>query len=366
MYKPLVSLITPAYNHEKYISQYLESIIAQTYKNIELIILNDGSIDNTHNKILEYKNKLEQRFIRFAYINKENEGIPITLNKALNIAKGKYIRLFASDDVMIPQTIEKQVNYLESNDDIGIVYSDGYHVKTDNLSQMKDIYDPKRKFSNIVKYPEGDLYEFFMHSYFGIPTCTFMIRKECLDFIGGFDEKLAAESFDMSVRLSMHFKFGLIKEALVYHRVHENNTGWDHNLFKLNTEQLIEKYTNYKFKKPSDNKVMITKLTKLLFLRGVFDKNRINSMTLNKRVVGWGAGDAYLKFKDIYNLNCSYLIDIDTKKQNTQIDGKRIYAPKKLLEESKEDIFILVMTQRYKEVYSCLEEYGFEYLTHFF
>ncbi len=94
MSNPLVSVIIPAYNHENYVQECINSIIEQTYKNIELIIVDDGSKDSTWNKIQEMKAVCEKRFVRVHFETKENEGTCKTLNKLLSLAKGEFIYLY--------------------------------------------------------------------------------------------------------------------------------------------------------------------------------------------------------------------------------------------------------------------------------
>jgi len=106
MEAPLVSVITPCYNHEKYVKEAIESVIQQTYENIELIIINDGSANNSHRAILEMANTCEGRFKRFEYINKENEGVTKALNVGIDLSNGKYVSFLASDDIIDERTIE--------------------------------------------------------------------------------------------------------------------------------------------------------------------------------------------------------------------------------------------------------------------
>ena len=101
MSKTLVSVIIPAYNHEKYVQETIKSIINQTYQNIELIVIDDGSKDFTWQKILEMKDECERRFEKVHFETKQNEGTCKTLNKLLSCAQGDFIDLIASDDLVM-------------------------------------------------------------------------------------------------------------------------------------------------------------------------------------------------------------------------------------------------------------------------
>ena len=120
----LVSVIIPAYNHEKYIQQTIKSIINQSYKTIELIIIDDGSKDSTFEKIKAMEAECKNRFTRFEYTAQKNMGTCITLNRLLSKCNGEYIYLIASDDIAKPNAIEKEVCFLEKNPEYGLCVGD--------------------------------------------------------------------------------------------------------------------------------------------------------------------------------------------------------------------------------------------------
>ena len=112
---PGVSVVMPAYNAAKYIKEAIDSILAQTYRDFEFIIVNDGSTDNTKEIILSYSDP------RIVYIeNEQNSGICVTLNKGLDAAKGRYIVRMDSDDIALPQRLEVQVRYMDANPVVGV------------------------------------------------------------------------------------------------------------------------------------------------------------------------------------------------------------------------------------------------------
>ena len=119
--KPLVSIITPCYNGESFISRLLDSVLAQTYPNLEFIIVNDGSTDNTEGVILSYRERFEERGIKFIYITKENGGVASAINRGLEIFSGDFLTWPDSDDWMTPDSIAKKVETLEANPECGLV-----------------------------------------------------------------------------------------------------------------------------------------------------------------------------------------------------------------------------------------------------
>ena len=119
MQEPLVSIIVPSFNHEKYISECVRSIMSQTYSNFELIVIDDGSTDNSPQIIKQLAAELG-----FKYILQQNLGLTKTLNKVIkNHVNGKYIIQLASDDVMCQDRIVQQVNYMENNPHFAMSYS---------------------------------------------------------------------------------------------------------------------------------------------------------------------------------------------------------------------------------------------------
>lgn len=113
MSNPLVSIITPCYNAEKYLSCFFDSILSQTYKKLEIIFVNDGSTDNTEKIALSYKEKFEQNSINFVYISQENAGQAAALNNGLRSFRGEYITWLDSDDEILPDFIKAKVEYME-------------------------------------------------------------------------------------------------------------------------------------------------------------------------------------------------------------------------------------------------------------
>lgn len=122
---PLVSVLVPVYNGENFLGKAIESLIDQTYKNIEIIIVNDGSTDRTGEIIRSYMKK-DERIILLN--NNENIGIPKSLNKALAIARGKYIARLGADDIAFPERIHTQVEFMESHPEIGVLSSNSYII----------------------------------------------------------------------------------------------------------------------------------------------------------------------------------------------------------------------------------------------
>lgn len=233
----LISVIIPAYNHEKYIEECIRSIIAQTYQNIELLVIDDGSKDGTFKKLLELKPECEKRFVRVVFETQENSGTRITLNRLLDMTKGKYIYSLASDDAAKPQAIETLYSFLSENPDYVLAVGDDEIINADS----KRVYWGKDR--TIV--PENKaLYKTFgdelhlnapdnKHTDFGvyanllkgnhIPNGCLSSRQAMID-AGKYDESVFLEDWYMHLQLSKIGKYKYIPDILFSYRWHESNT----------------------------------------------------------------------------------------------------------------------------------------------
>ena len=126
--RDLISVIISAYNHEKYVQETINSIIAQTYKNIELLIIDDGSSDSTLQKIEEMRAVCENRFIRFDVQTQGNKGIIPTMNLLLELAQGEYVFTIASDDKAAPNALAELHNFLSEHEDYAIVVGENKFI----------------------------------------------------------------------------------------------------------------------------------------------------------------------------------------------------------------------------------------------
>ena len=143
----LVSVIMPVYNAEKYIEESIMSVLNQTYTNYELVIVNDGSTDNTGNIISKYRDKFDNKIV---YIDKKvNEGTALTLNRAIQESNGSYICWLSADDVFYEDALESLVNYLEEHKEYDIVFSD-YELIDGNSMFLRESFFKRSMF--VLKY----------------------------------------------------------------------------------------------------------------------------------------------------------------------------------------------------------------------
>lgn len=132
----LVSIISPCYNGEHYVDRLLGSIMAQSYNNLEVIIVNDGSTDNTKDVVLSYMQRCESKGIKLVYLEQDNQGQSAAINKALPIFTGDYIAFVDSDDILTNDAIEKKVAYMDSHPSVGLLINKVKVLDFDTLVQI--------------------------------------------------------------------------------------------------------------------------------------------------------------------------------------------------------------------------------------
>jgi len=205
----LISVVLPAYNAELYIKEAIDSVLAQTFTNFELIILNDGSTDKTEEIILSYQDS------RIVYVkNEHNLGLIGTLNKGMALAKGKYIARMDADDICFPKRFEKQVDFLEKNEEYVICGTSAYRFHNDISG--KKAFNPPITDENIrVRLFFNSS---FIHPSVMLRTCT--VKDHHLKFSN--DYKYAEDYFFWMDLLKYGKGFNL-KEKLLYYRVVETS-----------------------------------------------------------------------------------------------------------------------------------------------
>lgn len=211
MDKPLVSIITPCYNGEAFLDRYFNSVLSQTYTNLELIFINDGSNDRTEEIALSYREKLEARGIEFIYEYQENAGQAAALNRGLKLFKGDYIVWPDSDDVITPASIEEKVNFLLKNRDVQMVRSNGLFID--------ETTGDKRRISNERHSEKEDIFkDLLLLKTFGQSGC-YMISKEL--FLKCYPERdifvsRTGQNWQLTVPASSYSMCGYIDEDLYF------------------------------------------------------------------------------------------------------------------------------------------------------
>jgi alpha-1,3-rhamnosyltransferase len=204
---PLVSVIIPSYNHAGYIEECLASVFGQTYNNIEVIVVDDGSIDNT----IEVLASMRRKYI-FEYFTQQNMGVCRTLNKGISLAKGKYVAVLASDDYWSTDKVEKQVRVLEGNDNSEFCFTQA--LEFDGNGRRIRVFPKRTLNGNVVN-------SVFIRQH--VPAGSIMFSRVLYSEVGGFDETLKEEDWDFVIRCAAKTSFSSISEPLLFYRSHTSN-----------------------------------------------------------------------------------------------------------------------------------------------
>ncbi len=208
---PLVSVIVPAYNAEAFIEQTLNSVLSQTHRNIEVLVVDDGSQDRT----AEIVKSLAQRDKRVILLQQLNKGVAATRNLAIQKSSGEYIAPIDADDVWVPQKLEKQVqSMLEAEPSVGLVYAWSVLIDEQGL--------PTGKYGK--SNHEGEVYTKLLYGNFIGNASAPLIRRACLERVGYYNCKLkeqngqGLEDWDLYLRLAECYQFRVVPEFLVGYR----------------------------------------------------------------------------------------------------------------------------------------------------
>jgi len=210
--KPKVSVIIATYNRAYFVSCAIDSVLSQTFKDFELIMVDDGSIDNTSEVLKKYSSSIY-------YIYQENKGRAEARNTGIKVARGNYIAFLDDDDIWLPEKLEKQVIFLDSHPDIGLV-----HTVTDVIDEggrllQKETRERFRFYKKAMKI--GYTYEGMSRMCIMFLSAV-MLKKECLGKVGPFDPRISAfEDWDFYLRFALKYRIGTIPETLVRFRMHE-------------------------------------------------------------------------------------------------------------------------------------------------
>jgi teichuronic acid biosynthesis glycosyltransferase TuaG len=198
-----VSAIVPVHNCEDYVREAIDSVLNQTYKDFEVIVINDGSTDKTEEILRQYGDKIRWK-------SQENKGQASAVNEGIKMAEGRYIAYLDADDVCLRERFENQVEYLCRHPDVALVYSDSYEI------------DGHGQILRTRKSRPHDGFVLLQTNYIG--RSAVMHKRECLDEVGLFDESITGDDdWDMWIRISEEFEMRYTGRPLVKYRVHGGN-----------------------------------------------------------------------------------------------------------------------------------------------
>lgn len=255
----LITVIIPVYNHEAYVGKTIISIIEQTYKNIELIVLNDGSKDNSKKAVKELHDECTKRFTSFEFIDKRNEGIIKTLNQGLQLATGKYIYVISSDDIAEKEALTILHQFLSKNLEYGLVVGSNtlidsqgrecfwddkknivYNKKTASFLGLDDFLRITRPDVDFLSDQFGSYANLILGNH--IPN-GYLLEKAIVDQFGGYSEESPLEDLYLMLQISKFKKIKFLDLPLFRYRWHDTNTSKDRDrMYQMERMTLINEF----------------------------------------------------------------------------------------------------------------------------
>lgn len=231
---PKVSVIIPTYNCGQYICQAVDSVLAQTYRDFELVVVDDGSTDNTRELLMQFGKNLR-------YIYQENKGMTAARNTGIKNSSGEYIAFLDSDDIWLPNKLERQVKLLDEAPEVGLVYCWHYYIdeqgnrcKFWNNEVGRSFESGSRLFEKLIE-----------RNVISGGGSTPVIRRECLAKSGMFDEALSyCGDWDLWLRISMDYIIAVIPEPLGCYRVLDENHKYPEKFIKYSVDKGLVKGIN--------------------------------------------------------------------------------------------------------------------------
>ncbi len=225
---PKVSVVIPAYNAMAFLPEALNSVFNQTYRDFEVIVVNDGSTDKTEQWVSQIEDP------RVKLVSQENKGLAGARNTGIGNAQGEYIAFLDDDDLWESTKLEKQVNVLDENPEVGLVYTWVSVIDTDGKSKGKILCNSE----------EGNVWKKLLEHNIVESGSVAMVRHSCYQSVGLYDCTLAssyAEDWDMWLRIAAQYRFQAILEPLVYYRDTPNSLSKNWRATEQSYQIIIEK-----------------------------------------------------------------------------------------------------------------------------
>ncbi len=247
---PLVSIIIPCYNYERYVKESIESALSQTYENIEIIVIDNGSTDGSLLEIDKFSSNKKVKILKFKNNNPPGEHGSFHIVDAIKESKGEYISILYADDWYLPSKIEKQVNlFIDSPRSVGLIYCHGYGYHNKNKEKFQWKHQSERGYVFKKYMSIGDL----------VMPISPLVKRYCYDIIGS-DNPWAGTEYDFLV-MSQYVDFDFVDEYLCVMRLHNYNDAKNiisvyHRTIKFHSIVLLSENTIERVGKSLINKRM--------------------------------------------------------------------------------------------------------------
>jgi len=242
---PRVSVVITSYNRAQFLPECLESVLSQTFRDFEVLVIDDGSTDNTPDLMRSYGPPVR-------YIRQMNQGVVAAYNKGIELASGEYVAFLDSDDAFMPYALQMGVEIFDKHPEVGLSHGQAYLV--DNEGNMIGLKIPYRSKGSFVRSGKEEIKSLIMGNY--ITGSTTMVRRRCFGVVGLFDNTFCygSEDFEMWIRLTKKHDVAYIDKPLAKYRVHAQSISarrnpeevqWTHTLILesvFNDTELGETY----------------------------------------------------------------------------------------------------------------------------
>lgn len=229
----LVSIIIPCYNQARFLSDALDSALAQEYDALEIIVVNDGSTDDFETRSAPYQNDA-----RVKIINQENRGLPAARNRGIRESRGEYLKFLDADDWLVPTAIAKQVAAFHANPTLGLVYCD--LVRVNARGEQIDDYAA----ANARRILNGNILPSLIVGGYFTPH-TVLVRRTILEQVGVFNESLkSVEDVELWMRIMCEgYAAHFVSEKLAYYRLHDTNMSSDTPVMRDAQQRVLDLIT---------------------------------------------------------------------------------------------------------------------------
>ena len=266
MQKPLVTVFVITYNSNDYIIEALESVKLQTYPNIELVVTDDNSRDNTVELVKEWMANNKQYFKNIVLVTSPvNTGVALNCNRGVKASSGKWLKVLAGDDKLPFNSIEDYVNFFESNPDYNIVFGKlrFYGNNKELTNEIKNLYE--QKLYPKIKTDLKNQYRYNLVK-LSVPGPGLMFSRELYDEVGGFDEKYpTGEEHPFTIYLlEKNYHIGFLDKVVYCYNVRENSLGKGSHYIK---KDIADFFYDYRIKKLKKEKLYL----ELFYLKSHFD-----------------------------------------------------------------------------------------------
>ncbi len=206
-----ISVLIPSYNHARFIDEALRSVEAQTFSDLEIVVLDDGSTDETPKVLEAWQDRAQIEF-------QENAGTYPTLNRLIDRASGELIAILNSDDLWAPRKLEMQIAMMDAMPSVGLVHTDGRFIDGEGR-----IVEGRPLGFDWPRFKSGNIVTELVRSN-RIIASSVLVRRECFESCGRFDERFfGSGDWDMWLRIAMKYDIGFVDEPLTFYRVHGEN-----------------------------------------------------------------------------------------------------------------------------------------------